>query len=109
MRALTLAAVAALLVATPAFAQPTARVTGGEIAVRTGPGSSYKAIGRLADGTEVSLDYCTRDDKWCFVTGQGWVNGSYLVGWAAKMDVTTPQSIGDGLFGRRDRNWNYDR
>lgn len=68
-------------------AEPTARVSG-NIAVRTGPGTGYATIGRLADGSQVTLDYCTRDDRWCLVSGSGWVNASYLIGWSAKIPAT---------------------
>lgn len=84
------------LAATPAFAEPTARVKGGNIAVRTGPGMQYGIIGRIPDGTEVTLDYCTRNDRWCFVTDTGWVDASWLVGWSAKMRATPPDFSGPG-------------
>ena len=95
MRTLLVAALAVSLV-TPALAEPTARVSGGNIAVRTGPGLSYGIIGRIPNGTEVTLDYCTRDDRWCFVTNTGWVDASWLVGWSAKMRVTPPDFSGPG-------------
>src|SRR5690606_29239009 len=92
-----LAVVLALaLAASPALAGPTARVSGGDIAVRTGPGHGYRVMGRLPDGAEVTLDYCTRNDRWCFVTGTGWVDASWLVGWSAKMRVTPPDFSGPG-------------
>lgn len=84
------------LAATPALAQPTARVSGGNVAVRTGPGMGYGIIGRIPDGTEVTLEYCTRDDRWCFVTDTGWVDASWLVGWSAKIRVTPPDFSGPG-------------
>ncbi len=96
MRALPLAVLAALLLAAPAFAEPLARVKGGNIDVRTGPGSNYRVIGKLADGAEVPLDRCTRDDRWCLVRDTGWVQAGYLVGWSAKMRVTPPDFIGGG-------------
>lgn len=96
------AALAALLLsvalAAPALAAPTARVSGGNIPVRTGPGSHYPTIGNIADGSEVTLDYCTRNEQWCFVTDTGWVRASYLVGWAAKIPVTPPRFEGP-IFG----------
>ncbi len=102
MRPICRASLAALALSAalsaPALAAPTARVSGGNIAVHTGPGNHYPTIGRLADGTEVTLDYCTRNDQWCFVTDTGWVLSSYLVGWAAKIPVTPP-SFGGPLFG----------
>jgi uncharacterized protein YraI len=95
-----LATAAVLLLAAPALAAPTARVSGGNVAVRTGPGAFYAVIGRIPDGTEVTLDYCTRNEEWCFVTDIGWVRASYLVGWAAKIPVTPPSFSGP-LFGPR--------
>jgi uncharacterized protein YraI len=95
MRAPLLLALAALpLLATPALAQPTARVSGGNVAMRSGPGHDYAVIGRLPDGAEVVLEYCTRDDRWCVVEGAGWVDASWLVGWAAKIRVTPPDFEG---------------
>ncbi|KRA98971.1 hypothetical protein ASD83_00010 [Devosia sp. Root685] len=95
MRTLFIAALAALSI-TPALAEPTARVSGGNIAVRSGPGIGYATIGRLPNGAEVTLDYCTRNDRWCFVTDTGWVDASWLVGWSAKMRVTPPDFLGPG-------------
>ncbi|MGV3577151.1 MAG: SH3 domain-containing protein [Devosia sp.] len=95
MRTLLVAAIAAFTIA-PAFAEPTARISGGNVAVRNGPGTFYGIIGRIPDGTEVTLDYCTRDDRWCFVTNTGWVDASWLVGWSAKMRVTPPDFSGPG-------------
>lgn len=96
MRALFLAVSAILLLAAPALAQPTARVTGGDINLRSGPGLRYGVIGQLPEGAEVELDYCTRNDRWCFIRGVGWVDASYLVGWSAKMRVTPPDFMGPG-------------
>lgn len=96
MRILFAAALAALAAVTPALAEPTARVSGGNIAVRTGPGLFYPTIGRIPNGTEVTLDYCTRDDRWCFVTDTGWVDASWLVGWSAKMRVAPHDFSGPG-------------
>ena len=95
MRIFIVAALAALTLS-PAFAEPTARVSGGNVAVRSGPGHQYPTLGRLADNTEVTLDYCTRDDRWCLVTNTGWVDASWLVGWSAKMRVTQPNFSGPG-------------
>jgi len=85
------------LSAAPALAaEPTARVSGGDIAVRSGPGLRYQQIGRLADGATVTLDYCTRSGRWCLVTDTGWVDASYLVGWAAKIEASPPDFDGFG-------------
>ena len=98
MRLPFLVALAALALPLAAHAvEPTARVSG-NIAVRTGPGTGYATIGRLRDGDRVSLDYCTRDDRWCLVSGAGWVNASYLVGWNAKIPATPFGFIGGDTF-----------
>jgi uncharacterized protein YraI len=86
-------------------AEPTARVSG-NVAVRTGPGTGYATIGRLADGQRVTLDYCTRDDRWCLVTGAGWVRGSNLIGWSAKIPATPFSFIGGGTA-REDDDDNF--
>ena len=76
--------------AAPALAESTARVKGGNIPVYAGPGYDYRKIDTLPDGTVVTLDYCTRNGVWCQVTDTGWVLASYLVGAAAKLEVTPP-------------------
>jgi len=91
MRPLLIAALATLLAAGPALAEPTARVTGGNAGIRDWPGGPI--VGRIPEGTEVTLDYCTRNDRWCLVTGLGWVNASYLVGWSAKIRATPPHFL----------------
>jgi len=96
MRALPLAALALLLLAAPAMAEPTARVSGGNINVRSGPSRDYPVIGKLPNGAQVPLDYCTRNDRWCLVTDTGWVDASYLVGWSGRMQVTPPNFMGPG-------------
>jgi len=84
------------LAAGPALAQPVAHIKGGTVAVRSGPGPAYPVIGRLADGTAVTLDRCTRNERWCFVTGAGWVEASWIVGWSAKIRATPPHFPGPG-------------
>lgn len=96
----------ALLAAAPAAAQPLARVSGGNPAVHAGPGQHYSVVGRLPNGAQVPLDYCTPDDRWCFVTDTGWVEASWLVGWAAKMRVTPPRLLFDPFAPpRNERRW----
>lgn len=113
IRLALLLVVASLGAATPALAQPLARVSGGDIPVRAGPGAQYAVIGRLPNGTRVPLDYCTpRDRSWCFVTDTGWVDASWIVGSAAKIRATPPRFAaplgrdGRDLFGPRgNRPW----
>lgn len=101
---LAIAATAAALIAglavttLPALAESrnTARATG-NLPVRSGPGAGYAIIGTLKNGSRVHLDRCTRESNWClFVDDEGdsvgWVRGSYLVGSAAKLEVT-PQKF----------------
>ena len=106
MRAI-LFTLAMLLLATPAFAAPLARVSGGDINVRSGPGTRYQVIDRLPNGSQVPLEYCTRNSRWCLVKEIGWVDGSYLVGWSAKIQATPPDlfnhrgfGFGGPMFGR---------
>ena len=115
MRVLSIAALAALLVATPLAlaaptmaAEPTVRVTGGNISVRSGPGMGYPIVGKLAVNSQVTLDQCTRNSRWCLVNGSGWAEGSYLVGWAAKIKAT-PQSFLADPFGTNDGHRDRDR
>jgi uncharacterized protein YraI len=86
----TLVALAAL--PAEAASRSTARASG-DIPVRAGPGSGYAIIGTLRNGVAVHLQRCTRDSNWCLFLGKdgepaGWVRGSYLVGSAAKLEVT---------------------
>jgi uncharacterized protein YraI len=89
-------------------ATPTAR-TSAVLAVRSGPGFGYAAIGTLAKNQRVTLAYCTRSGNWCQLGGEltpelagGWVRAGYLVGMAAKSIVTPFQfSINPPPFGHR--------
>lgn len=96
MRTLALVALLAVAGTAPVLAAPTARVSGGDVPLRSGPGSHYATIGRLAEGSQVTLDYCTRNDRWCLVSNAGWVNAGSLVGWSAKIGVTPPDFEGPG-------------
>lgn len=87
-------AVLAALVALPAEAasRSTAHASG-NIPVRAGPGVGYEIIGTLRQGVAVHLQRCTRNSGWCLFLDKsgepaGWVRGSYLVGSAAKLEVT---------------------
>ena len=117
-QAIILALAASLLSAAPALALTvTARVSGGDIAVREGPGARYAIIGRLADGAEIPIDACTQNDadsphgswigdaghtlrgagatQWCRIPGQGWVERSWIVG-RGLVNVTPPDFAGAG-------------
>lgn len=114
MRVLSRVALAALLVVTPLMitpvmaAEPTARVTGGNISVRSGPGMGYPIVGKLAVNSNVTLDQCTRNSRWCLVDGSGWAEGSYLVGWAAKIKATPGSFLADP-FNSNDDHHNRNR
>jgi len=84
--------------AAEAASKATARATG-DIPVRSGPGAGYRIIGTLADGSRVHLIRCTRESNWCLFADDdgdavGWVRGSYLVGSAAKLEVTPHKFLG---------------
>jgi uncharacterized protein YraI len=91
-------ALAALAIVTATLALPAAAAStstaraSGNIPLRAGPGAGFATIGRLADGTRVYLERCTRESNWCLVLidGEpaGWARGSYLVGSGAKLQVT---------------------
>jgi uncharacterized protein YraI len=85
---------AVMLLAAPAQAasRSTAHASG-DVPVRAGPGTGYAVVGTLPKGVDVRLQRCTRDSGWCLVLAgngkpAGWVRGSYLVGSAAKLEVT---------------------
>jgi uncharacterized protein YraI len=107
-RSIAIGLIAALalgpLAALPAAAAE-ARASG-DVPVRAGPGDRYRVIDRLSDGEYYDVLRCTRQARWCFVSGgphpelvEGWVRGSYLVGSGAKAGVTpfeflvTPERI----------------
>ena len=115
---LALAAIAALALATPAQALTiTARVTGGNPAVHAGPHDGFHIVGRVHDGEEIPIDYCTQVDRdsdtgswfgdaghplwpagarqWCRIPDFGWVDRSYLTG-RGLVNVTPPDFAGKG-------------
>ncbi|UYO00992.1 MAG: SH3 domain-containing protein [Devosia sp.] len=112
----SLAMIALLAMSQAALAQPTARASG-TVNVHAGPDNRYEVIGQLADGTEVTLEYCTQTDsdsdrggigmgghvlwpagstQWCKITDYGWVTYGSIVGEAAKIHVTPPDFAGPG-------------
>jgi hypothetical protein len=117
MRTVLIAALAVCLTALPAQAMTiTARVSGGNIAIHTGPHHSYPVVGRLADGTEIPIDECTQVDgdsrrgtlgdagyplwgngaaQWCHIPETGWVERSWIVG-RGLVNVTPPDFAGQG-------------
>ena len=116
--ALTTAIVASLALALPTQALTvTARVSGGNIAIHSGPGDRYSIIGRAANGTEIPIDRCTQNDsdsrfgsffgdaghalrgrnatQWCHIPDTGWVLRSYIVG-RGLVNFTPPDFNGPG-------------
>jgi uncharacterized protein YraI len=92
-----LAAIAVMGLATETAAAPTARATG-TLSIHSGPGNRFPVIGRLPDSSVVSLSECTPSQSWCRIASggpDGWVLGSYLVGSAAKNQVTPWRSLVD--------------
>ncbi|WEJ59598.1 hypothetical protein [Devosia sp. FJ2-5-3] len=116
--ALVTSLVASLALALPTQALTvTARVSGGNIAIHSGPGDGYAIIGRVADGMEIPIDRCTQNDsdsrfgsffgdaghalrgrnatQWCHIPDTGWVLRSYIVG-RGLVNVTPPDFNGPG-------------
>ncbi|WP_375451541.1 SH3 domain-containing protein [uncultured Devosia sp.] len=72
-----LAALALLGTSVAASASPA--VVTGNINVRSGPGTYYRAIDTIRRGERVDVQYC--EGSWCFVEKRGpdgWVSASYL-------------------------------
>ena len=87
-----LAALALLALTLPATAAATARTSGTQ-AVHSAPASFAPVLGKLPGNTRVAVIQCTRKARWCLVDPiaggpSGWVLGSYLIGSAAKLQVT---------------------
>lgn len=101
---LALALLVALGVPAETASRGTARASG-TIPLRAGPGSDYRIIGQLPDGSRVHLEQCTCESKWCLVLVEGdpagWARGSYLVGSAAKIEVTPMKLLVDPFPHRR--------
>ncbi|WP_240229966.1 hypothetical protein [Devosia lacusdianchii] len=117
MRKAVLTALALIAATAPAYALTiTARVSGGNIAVHSGPGGDYPILGRVADGSEIPIDHCTQTDsdsafgswgdagyplggagatQWCRIPDQGWVRRSGIVG-RGLVNVTPPDFSGPG-------------
>ena len=91
-----LAPLALLLLATPALAADTARVSGNP-AYRSGAGLDFPIEGHLPEGATVGLQSCLGDDSWCLVTGAGWVEGSHLVARSPSLEDALPDLLGDPL------------
>lgn len=118
MRPLILVGLALALATVPAAALTvTARVSGGDIAIHSGPGERYAIVGRLANGSAIPIDHCTQNDsdsrfgtlfggggfalrganatQWCRIPDTGWVKRSWIVG-RGLVNVTPPDFAGPG-------------
>ena len=100
MRIAPLALALVVALGVPAAAKAASRNTArasGTIPLRAGPGSSYYTVGQLPNGARVHLESCTCGSNWCLVlvdgVAAGWARGSYLVGSAAKAEVTPPELL----------------
>ncbi len=91
--ALALLATSVAASAAPAFAT-------GNINVRSGPGTGYRAIDTLRRGERVDVQYC--EGSWCFIEKggpDGWVSASYL-------DRGRPNRPGPGPGWGNGPGWN---
>ncbi|NGP18228.1 SH3 domain-containing protein [Devosia aurantiaca] len=101
----------------PVLAAPiTARVSGGTVAIYSGPSDRYTVIGYVENGTELPIDRCTQVDResrfggiadsghvlsgadagqWCRIPDYGWVSRNDLVG-RGLVNVTPPDFSGPG-------------
>jgi uncharacterized protein YraI len=79
MTKLALVLVAASLTAGSALAGP--GITTAKVNFREGPGTNYKSLGSIPDGTQVDLGQCDGSGAWCAVAfdgKNGFVSGQYL-------------------------------
>ena len=116
MRAIVIVLALVLATLPVQAATVTARVSGGNIAVHSGPHGSFPVVGRVADGTEIPIDACTQVDsdsargtpgdagyplwgnsaaQWCRIPDVGWVERSWIVG-RGLVNVTPPDFAGSG-------------
>lgn len=90
----TIALLGLFTAAAEAASRSTARATA-PLPLHERPWSSSDILGRLPKDLPVHLERCTRRSEWCLVildgAPAGWVLGSYLVGSAAKTQVTPPE------------------
>ena len=84
---LSAAAIAAGLIAAPAFANTMATAST-DLNIRSGPGPWYDVVGVISSDAEVDVAGCLEAENWCKVVydgTEGWSYGSYLT---ATMDET---------------------
>jgi len=98
-RLVALASLLLLAMAIPAQAASTARASG-RLEVYDRPYGSFKhVLFILADRERVHVLSCTREQRRCEIETldgevRGWVDGTYLVGAAAKNAVSPPDILG---------------
>ena len=81
MKRLSWAIVAAIGLASPAFAHATAAYVTTDVDMFSGPDQDYPQVDRLEEGSEVDVQGCTQGWEWCDVIAygeRGWVPGGYL-------------------------------
>ena len=87
-----LAALTLLAALSPLAADASEARASGNAPVRSGPGDFYRVIDHLVDGAYYEVEDCVRRARFCLVSEDGdllgWVRGSFLVGSAAKVNVT---------------------
>jgi len=70
---------ALILFGSAAAASAAPAISTGNIAVRSGPGTDYRAVDTLRRGERIDVEGCRRG--WCYITHpgpDGWVSGRYL-------------------------------
>jgi hypothetical protein len=94
-------AIAMATSATAALALESSAIT--ELNVRTGPGNTYRVLGKLQAGDEVDVDRCAQNG-WCYVMGddlEGWAYSKYLAAdedSVADADITDDEDFYDDEF-----------
>lgn len=88
-----------LVILTPFFApaqqahaddyQAKIQTAGGNLNVRSGPGTNYKIVGKFANGTIVTYSYMQESDEWTWVWGKG-TNGKTISGYVLDSYLVEP-------------------
>lgn len=95
MRRLIAVSLATLLAITPALAVPA--TTTANVNMRSGPGTNYKVLATIPNGTKVDMAECNASGSWCAITADGqngYMSGQYLQteddpdGWPRSFDTS---------------------
>ena len=73
----------AILIPSIANAQSVTAYTTNDLNLREGPGTSHRVIVTVPEGAEVSINYCSTSESWCFLQWQ------HYAGWASSRFLTT--------------------